>query len=355
LGLFVSAATCAAGETPVARVTDAPELVLPGVSAEQHAGQIDCNSPAHWDDETLYVFMSTGHPYRSSGPGMRQLAPSVRVSIDNEKEWKEGGRWIEATHKADDGHLYAWYHNEPPKVCPDLPGRTAPRIGAMVSKDNGLHWRDLGLVLTAPPDSLNCQTVNHYFAGGNGDFSVILDRKKEYLYFLISTYNRDMSEQGVAIARMPYADRDKPIGKVRKWHKGKWESEGLGGHVTPMFKAAIDWHKAEVDAFWGPSIHWNTHLEQWVMLLNRAKDKMWAQEGIYVSFNPDLDKPESWSRPVRLLDAPALSRSKWYPQVIGLDASRQETDKLAGRRARLFIAGVSKWEISFLKPDERPE
>ena len=48
------------------------------------------------------------------------------------------------------------------------------------------------------------------------------------------------------------------------------------------------WHDADdrVDAFWGPAVHWNTALEQYVMLLNRAKDENYAQEGIYVSFAP---------------------------------------------------------------------
>ena len=37
---------------------------------------------------------------------------------------------------------------------------------------------------------------------------------------------------------------------------------------------------AEPDAFWGPAVHWNTHLQQYVMLLNRAFDPRWAQEDL---------------------------------------------------------------------------
>ena len=47
----------------------------------------------------------------------------------------------------------------------------------------------------------------------------------------------------------------------------------------------------------------------------------------------------------------ALEASARYPQAIGL--GKGETDKLAGRRARLFMAGVSRKEILFLKPGER--
>lgn len=349
-------------EQPSAVIRAAPRMAFPGIVVAKDAdprsdGDVDCNSPAHWDGDTLFMFYSLGHPYRSSGPSLAALSrPSVRTVYDNEVEWREvkrqGERWIEATWKAPDGRLYMWYHNEPHPVC-GKPSLTAPRIGTMVSTDNGLHWKDLGLILEAPADALNCDTVNTYFAGGNGDFSVIPDRRADYLYFFISTYNKDVAEQGVAVARMRITERDEPRGKVFKWHKGQWNEPGLGGHVTPIVPVTADWHRSRVDAFWGPSIHWNTYLNQWVILLNRAIDKDWGQEGIYVSFNPDLARPEGWSRPLRVMDAASLEKSKWYPQVLGIDAARRETDKLAGRVARLFVAGLSKWEIVFLKPGEK--
>lgn len=333
-------------------IRDAERVEFPGVvdkgADPLSAGTVDCNSPIHWDGQTMFLFNSAGHPYRSSGPDVFHLSrPATRVSFDNEAEWKMGGRWIEATHRADDGRLYMWYHNEPPVA----PGKTAPRIGCMVSADNGLTWRDLGIVLEAPSDSNNLESANFYFVGGNGDFCVVSDAKHEYLYFFISTYNKDIREQGVSVARMRYEDRDAPVGKVSKWRQG-WDEPGIGGHVTPIFPAAIDWHRADADAFWGPSIHFNTHLNAWVMLLNRAKDKDWHQEGIYVSFNDDLSDPSGWTKPSKVLDASVLRRSKWYPQVVGTDTARHETDKLAGKTARLFVAGVSLWEIVFLKPGE---
>jgi hypothetical protein len=42
-----------------------------------------------------------------------------------------------------------------------------------------------------------------------------------------------------------------------------------------------------------------------------------------------------------------------YPQAIGTDKSRRETDKLAGKTARLFVRGQSKWELEFRKPGEK--
>ena len=141
--------------------------------------------------------------------------------------------------------------------------------------------------------------------------------------------------------------------QIYKWHQGQWDEPGIGGHVTPFFTAAVDWHCEQVDALWGPSVHWNTHLNAWVMLLNRAEDKEWAQEGIYISFNKELSEPNGWSKLLKILDAGKLEKSRWYPQVVGTDAAKHETDKLAGRTARLFVAGISKWEIVFLKPGEK--
>jgi len=313
-------------------------------------GDCDCNSPAHWDGDTLYLFNSAGHPWRSAGPDLEHLDRDYRqCTYDNRVH---GGRWIECTWKADDGTLYGWYHFEPGGLCPGTT-LTAPRIGAVRSTDNGAHWKDLGVILEARAGTLRCDTTNYFFAGGNGDFSAMLDPAQEYFYFFISVYAGAPAEQGVGVARMRWADRDAPVGKVFKWHQGRWDEPGLGGRITPFLAARQDWHRADVDAFWGPSIHWNSHLGQYVLLLNRAVNRHWKQEGIYVSFNQQLENPAGWCTPMKILDATGDDR--WYPQVLGTDKSKRETDKLAGRAARLFVRGQSRWEILFLQPGESAE
>jgi hypothetical protein len=165
-----------------------------------------------------------------------------------------------------------------------------------------------------------------------------------------------VAEQGISIARMRYADRDDPVGKVQKWHAGGWGEPGIGGHVTPIFPVTIDWNKPDADAPWGASIHWNTHVKRFVILFNRTRHSTWAQEGIYVTFNPDLADPGGWAAPLRILglaDFDPAYEHWWYPQVVGIDAAHRETDKLAGRVARFFIRGKSKWEIVFLRPGEQ--
>lgn len=116
---------------------------------------------------------------------------------------------------------------------------------------------------------------------------------------------------------------------------------------SPILPAAVSWHsrRGVVDAFWGPSVHWNTYLERYVMLLNRANDAEWTQEGIYMSVTASIEDPASWPAPRKLLDG-----GRWYPQVMGLEAG-SGTDKLAGQRARFFMSGTSEHELVFQPRD----
>jgi hypothetical protein len=335
---------------PTLELREVPLMQFRGANspAPGQPGETDCNSPLHWDRDTLFLFNSAGQPWRSSGSDLFDLSRSYIRSEYNTKA--NGGRWIECTWKADDGMLYGWYHHEPSGVCPEKP-LTAPVIGAVRSTDNGANWQDLGVIIEAPVGTLFCDTKNRYFAGGNGDFCVMLDRRSSVLYLFFSTYGGDLAEQGVAVARMNWSDRNVPVGRVWKWHRGNWSEPGLGGRATPFLKAEVDWAAEDATAFWGPSVHWNSHLKQYVMLLNRARDFAWTQEGVYVAFSTRLADPRKWSAPEKILDG--LRADEWYPQVVGLDAAAAETDKLAGKKARLFVRGASRWEIEFRRYNEK--
>ena len=301
----------------------------------------------------MFLFTSyDGWSTRQLGTQLSALAPVGRVAFDNPPPH---GVWFEAVIPDVDGAWYGYYHNErPAEICGDAT-RMLPRIGAARSTDFGATWEDLGIVLEAPPDSHDCSTTNRFFVGGVGDFSVMLDRESRYLYFFFSQYADRASAQGVAVGRMPWAYRDRPRGRVAVWWRGMlWtpprrvrdpetmESDYLYLAGMPIYRAADDWHEGQtVDAYWGPSVHWNTFLEQYVMLLNHATDSAWRQEGIYVAFSPTLDDPTAWSAPRRL-----LMGGDWYPQVIGLE-NGLGTDKVAGERARLFIGGRSRYFIQF--------
>ena len=90
--------------------------------------------------------------------------------------------------------------------------------------------------------------------------------------------------------------------------------------------------------------YWRKCVFQWM-------DGHFTEEGVYVTFNRDLSKPSGWSPPRKI--PVAEDKLAWYPQVLGVDKSRHETDKLAGRVARFFIRGQSRWEILFLSRASR--
>ena len=314
----------------------APSLRLPPV--------IDGNSAAFWAGDEMALFHSTGVPSISRGPDQFQLSAGEPVSFDSTHH----PVWFEAAWRDEDGTLLLWYHHEPASVCGGN-SLTAPKIGAAVSYDNGVTVRDLGIVLEAGYP-LVCSAKNGFFAGGHGDFSVILDRESKFFYFFFTNYSGPVSEQGIATARMAFEDRYQPAGAVQKYYQGDWSQPGIGGRVSPVFPAWRAWENADTNSFWGPSIHWNTFLEQYVIFLNHACcEPNWPQEGIYVTFNADLRKPESWITPLRVLSKKQIpSGAGYYPQVLGLNVG--ESDTIAGEVARFYVHGHSIWEAVFVKP-----
>ena len=318
---------------------------------------MDSNSPAVWDRISgrnfLFVMMSmAGQPSRTWGLGLTGLGTPRQVALG---DWPEGGIWMEAIVRDDAGTWYGYYHNEVPAAMCRAPGeKVLPRIGAARSLDQGATWEPLGLILEAPPRTYNCATDNKYFVGGVGDFSVQLDPQSQDLYFFYSLYLRAPGQQGIGVARLAWADRDDPSGKITVWRNRTWlPATGIGTSpprwiypaASPIFPAAESWHDDDqlVNAFWGPSVHWNTYLSKYVMLLNRAKDVDFNQEGIYVSFASGIDNPAEWSAPAKILNG-----GRWYPQVMGIETG-SGTDKTAGQIARFYMAGKSQHVIRFIR------
>jgi hypothetical protein len=346
----------AAAAVPRATLTAALPVSLPG--------NVDSNSPLVWDlDEgqrRLFVLTShSGEPSVASGPVLERLGAPAEITLLPHPGY---GVWMEAIVTDEVDTWYGFYHNEWPASACGRDDRFVPRIGAAKSTDHGKSWQDLGIVLQAMQSTTACDSDNRYVIGGVGDLSVMLDHDEKYLYIFYSQYQRQLEAQGVAVARLVWADRDRPAGRAAIWRNGTWEpntgrlafSPLLPGAMrrrlewtypaaTPLISTSQAWHDEDerVDAFWGPAVHWNTALEQYVMLLNRAKDENYAQEGIYVSFSPTLDDPTQWSAPQRILNG-----GKWYPQVVGLSPGTG-TDKLAGATARFFMSGRSDWMINF--------
>lgn len=324
----------------------------------------DCNNPAVWIGGKIRVY---GSPYPQNGSrggvatyktGSSVLGMGETCGVRPDRSLLMNyapsafGPWFESIVADDAGVLWAYYHAEFPN---GEETKVHPRIGAQVSYDSGETWKDLGVILDTPAgtDDFN-SWLGYGFSGGNGDFSVMLDPQKEYLYFYFSQYGGPAENQGLAVARMRWTDRANPAGNVQKFFDGSWNEPGIGGRTSPLLANIGDAHakRAEFDFWWGPSIHWNTHLQRYVILLNRSNTGDFTFQGgvcNYYMTGTRLDDPSSWDAP-QPLPLPEGYEGSWYPQVIGTGAL--ETDQLAGRCARLFVHGFSQWEITFLRPEE---
>lgn len=352
------------GPAAIAAAQTVPSASLARATPSTLTGQVDSSSPTVWDEDgILHVFTSyAGLVSVASGTSTETLEPAQPVV------WVEtppGGVWMEGVIVDNTGVFYGYYHNELPATECLTRGavKARPRIGAARSVDRGRTWEDLGVILESPEAS-QCNTTNQFFVGGVGDFSVVLDRDEQYLYVVYTDYSASFDAQGVSMARMLWASRDEPVGALAVWQSGLWlpatsivvstnddetevELEWSYPEGSPVYQAQRSWHGAggRVDAFWGPTVHWNSYLEQHVMLLTRANSGGFGTEGIYVVFTPTLENPETWSMPQKV-----MSGGGWYPQVIGLPAE-SGTDKHAGQQARFYLAGSSAWTIEFVKPD----
>ena len=338
---------------PTTRLISATPLNVPGA--------VDSNIPMTWDlvegTPRLFALASWGGiPALLAGPALERLQREVD-SVDF-RPHPGHGVWIESLLADEGGTWYGFYHHEVPADVCGRADREIPRIGAAKSADRGRTWIDLGAILEAPPGSHACNSTNRFVLGGVGDLSAMLDEDKQDVYLFFSQYSQDPQTQGVAVGRLAWADRDAPAGRVAVWRDGAWipprsigeESEAASvaweyPSGTPLVTVTKPWHdgNAAADAFWGPSIHWNTYLERYVMLLNRTKNENFDNEGIYVSYSRSLMDPGSWSAPQKV-----MSGGGWYPQVAGLE-SETGTDKVAGQRARFFLTGKSQQLIEFRK------
>jgi hypothetical protein len=321
----------------------------------------DCNNPAVWVGDRVHVFASpyadnglpAGVAYYCSGDSIETL--DAREPVDADRSIISAaprlsyGPWFESVIADDDGVLWAYYHAEF-----GVERGLHPRIGAQVSYDAGATWSDLGVIIDLPDGSDAAETQLAYgFVGGNGDFSAILDRGRQYVYFFISQYGASADTQGIAVARMRWTDRASPLGKVWKKSCGTWLEPGLGGAATPFLPNLGDAHgvNAPIDFWWGPSIHWNHHLECYVILLNRSTTGGFTTSGPanWVMYGTDLTDPASWTAPVAI-DFPNGHNGGWYPVAIGTE--KYETDNYLGRDARIFVAGSSHWRAQFIRADE---
>ncbi|MBI2186107.1 MAG: hypothetical protein HYU37_03155 [Acidobacteria bacterium] len=158
-----------------------------------------------------------GIPARHSGASLDQIQQAGPATV---VPHPGHGIWIESIVPDESGAWYGYYHHERPAEACGRGDRFIPRLGAVRSTDYGSTWEHLGFILEAPADSLACDSSNRFVLGGIGDVSAVLDHTKTSLFLYFSQYSKTPSDQGIAVARLAWADRDAPVGRVTIWRNG---------------------------------------------------------------------------------------------------------------------------------------
>ena len=349
---------------PLSIVADAQTGGLPHVELEDAplmrlSGDVDSNSPAIWDRvfgrNTLFVMTSfDGRPSTASGRNFAQLSRPAEAVVD---PWPGGGVWMEAVLKDDDGDLVRLLPQRERRH--DVPGHrqgdAADRRGALARSR-----RHLGAARRRPRGAAPLVRLHDQQPLLRGRRRRLQrpargDVLRTSISFTRCTCAKTAS-QGVGVARLAWADRDDPRGKIMIWRSGAGcrpprfaTPPANAGPTLPRRRSSPpseSWHDddPDADAFWGPSVHWNTYLGRFVMLLNRAKNAE-LRSGRASTF----PTRRSWRirgsgrRPVKILNG-----GRWYPQVLGLEDG-SGTDKTAGEWARFFMQGSSRHFIRFSK------
>jgi hypothetical protein len=317
------------------------------------------------------------------------MPPNVPIG----QEGLHGAAWFETIYQDPNDKtgktLFALYHNENyPETLPydsatgkgyinyrwpqGLTGPQSPaavcRIGIMKSSDGGHSWENKGIVLEdlQPRMILKPFNTSNTFAGGVGDPSAVASG--DYLYIFYGEYgfpgaydsltyspNEEWKGQCVSMARIALKDLNDPVGKARRWD-GKAFNAAPDGIGKPIAALQIPRNEGGGAAssptggfHWGPSVSWNTYLNQWIMMMGHVTGPSWQGSKIFISFNPNADlskgnNSQQWSKPQLLLDKPGFI--VWYPSLQPMntaeDIANKNTCLRLGQEARLFYKAMTK-------------
>lgn len=392
---------------PVSAQTHSPQALLVNAGKLYFNSFVDCNMAEVWVADTFRIFpgkygedpvwgysnelkFADGKNAWDAFASKKQAFknPLMPVNAAPGKDGLHGAVWFETIYqdkKDNSGKtLFAVYHNENyPSTNPYNPstgqgyinqrwpeGLTGPaspaavcRIGIMKSTDAGRSWTNNGIFIEdlQPRMILKPHNTSKTFAGGVGDPSAVVSG--DYLYIFYGEYGypgvydavnyNPLMEQGgqcISIARIALSDLDNPAGKARRWNGTHFnaDADGVGSPILsiqiPGKEGGGPASNPKTAFHWGPSVSWNSYLNEWVMLMAKSEGPSWAGGSIYVSYNKHKDlgngnNSQDWSKPRLLLNRPG--HIIWYPSLQPLNTAEDITAKRTclqlGRKARLFF------------------
>jgi len=371
---------------------------------------VDCNMAEAWVGDTFRIFPGKygedpvwgySHELKFADgknadeafltPHEKFTEPIMPPNVPVGKPGLHGAVWFETVYQspADKSGktLYALYHNENyPSTLPydsatgtgyidyrwpeGLTGPQSPaavcRIGIMKSIDGGHSWENKGIVLEdlQPRMILKPFNTSKTFAGGVGDPSAIASGDHLFIFYGEYGYpavydstkydaKTEWTGQCISIASIQLKDLDDPVGKVKRWDGKAFAApyNSIGKPVASLQIPIEDGGGAASSPtggfHWGPSVSWNTYLNQWVMLMGHVTGSSWKGSKIFISFNPNKDlsigdNAQQWSKPKLLLDKTGYI--VWYPSLQPTqskeDVEKRYTCLQLGQTARLFYKAM---------------
>jgi len=257
------------------------------------------------------MFYPNGESYRTYGtvnnPGNQEaLDPRSKIMGGTifEDAWNNGGMWLMSVHRTSDtsgnliGFVHAtdrFYNNGFP------PGREEYKtVGLACSSDFGATWTSKGRIFTNGP------RPDTPIWSGTGDQDVLWDWKQgRWVMF---------SSQGSVLGAAISYDKGGAANSWVKWDGTNFTRTGFEEHMEQL--RDTDGDLLPVGA--NPSVHWNKHLELWVMVYH-------SWDGvIYIATSSDLPH---FNKPRVLVGKTTDNERSYFPSLI----SWVNGDRFSGR------------------------
>ena len=218
------------------------------------------------------------------GPRRQVLGPDPAGRIS------DCGRWINGVVRSA-GQVFALVHQE--YGCDYANSQTHKSMGLAASTDDGLHWTDLGTIISGTTAPKTGATT------GEGDCTWV-DGHDGYRY----AYCLRLTDWQTVVAR---ARVESPVpGAWRKFNEGLWNEPGLGGDATAI-------------GFFGMGSAYIGPFDRVALVVN---DLSFA--GLRLSFSADKVTFESLAEPLLPIDGeawlrPAATDLIAYPSIVNPD------------------------------------
>lgn len=240
-------------------------------------------------DGSFRGFSSNSTAYAVDGADIRSMDGPRRPVLgpDPAGRISDCGRWINGVAKSA-GQVFALVHQK--HGCNYRNSQTHKSMGVAASADDGLHWTDLGTIISGTTAPKAGATT------GEGDCTWV-DGHDGYRY----AYCLRLSDWQTVVARAP-VERLVP-GAWRKYHEGEWNEPGLGGTATAI----------------GPFGRGSAYIEPFDRVALVVNDRSFA--GLRLSFSADRVNFESLAEPLLPIDGeawlrPAATDLIAYPSIV---------------------------------------